>query len=59
MDAMAKREREYEHERDYDTLCRAEEVRSDRKRMNGAKAHHRKVSKRHSAVGRSLMKGGR
>lgn len=41
-------------ESDHGTLARAEEIRTDKKRMIGVKKHHAKASKQLSKVGKSL-----
>lgn len=56
---MAKADDDYRCESDHRTLSEAVTIQSDRRRMAGARKHHRKVSKQHSAVGRSLMRGTR
>lgn len=50
---------DWRRESDHRTLSEAAAIQSDRKRMAGVKAHHKKVSKQHSMVGRALMKSGR
>lgn len=49
----------WRRESDHRTLMDAAEIQGDRKRMSGVKAHHKSVSKKHSLVGRALMKSGR
>lgn len=56
---MSKSERDYRCESDHRTLSDAAEIQADKSRMAGARKHHKKVSKRHSLVGRSLMAKGR
>jgi hypothetical protein len=54
-----KSEDDYRCESDHRTLTEAAEIQSDKKRMAGARKHHRKVMKKHSLVGRQLMAKGR
>ena len=51
-----RREADYQAEDDYRTLCRACEVRSDKKRMDGVRQHHEKSKRSLSSVGR-LVRG--
>ena len=48
---------DYRAESDHQTLCRAADVRMDKKRMAGVKRHHAKTKASLGRVGRSL--GGR
>lgn len=50
-------EDDYRAESDHQTLCRAADVRMDKKRMAGVKRHHAKTKASLGRVGRSL--GGR
>lgn len=49
-----KREADYQAEDDHRTLTRAEEVRSDTKRMAGVRRHHRKQTDALSRISRAL-----
>lgn len=44
----------YQAEDDHRTLQRAEEVKGDRKRMAGAKAHHKRTMRDMTKLGKSL-----
>lgn len=57
--SMVKADDDYRRESDHRTLTEAATIQSDRLRMAGVKRHHRKVSKQHSLVGRTLMAKGR
>jgi hypothetical protein len=47
-------EDKWRRENDYRTVCEAEEIRQDKRRMKGVAQHHRQMSKSHAAVGRTL-----
>lgn len=49
-----KREAEYQAEEDHRTLTRAEEVRSDSKRMVGVRRHHLKQTRALSRISKAL-----
>lgn len=49
-----KREAEYQAEDDHRTLTRAEEVRSDPKRMTGVRRHHLKQTRALSRISKAL-----
>jgi hypothetical protein len=49
-----KREADYQAEDDHRTLTRAEEVRSDPKRMAGVRKHHRKQTQSLSRISKAL-----
>ena len=53
--SMSKSESDYQSEDDYRTMSRAAEIGQDKKRMAGVAKHHKKVSKSHKLVGRSIM----
>lgn len=52
-----KREADYQAEDDHRTLTRAEEVRSDPKRMSGVRKHHRKQTVALGRISRALGGG--
>lgn len=51
---MSKSEHDYQCEDDHRTLTRAEEIRSDAKRMAGVRRHHRKTSRALKRVSRAI-----
>lgn len=57
MPSMSKSERDYQCEDDHRTLTRAEEIRSDPKRMAGVQRHHRKTTRALSRVGKAIGAG--
>ena len=48
---------DFQNEDDHRTLTRAAEVIGDKKRMAGARKHHRKQSKAMSLVQRTMLQG--
>ncbi len=51
---MAVKENDYQCEDDHRTMTRAEEIRSDPKRMAGVRKHHRKTTRALKRVSRSI-----
>lgn len=56
---QSKSDDDWRAESDHRTLADASTIQSDKKRMASVKKHHRKVSKQHAAMGRSMLKGRR
>lgn len=57
--AMPAMDRDYQSEDDHRTLTRAAEIHADRKRLSGARRHHRKAEKGLSLVQRTMLQGRR
>lgn len=53
--SSSKSDRDYQAEDDHRTLTRAAEIQSDKKRMTGARKHHKKQMKSAALVQRTMM----
>ena len=56
---MPMMDRNYQDEDDHRTLMRAAEISNDRKRVAGARRHHRKEEKRLTLVKKQMLQGRR
>jgi hypothetical protein len=52
-------DRDFQGEDDHRTLMRAAEINGDRKRLSGARRHHKKEEKRLSLVQKTMLQGRR
>jgi hypothetical protein len=57
--AMPSMDRNYQDEDDHRTLMRAAEIGNDRKRLSGARRHHKKEEKRLTLVKKQMLQGRR